>query len=177
MTENIVQQIYAEAKVYFDENPTEEILLLDKEADKVALQMQNEHAEKDALVGEVEDFLERPLPSDYWSRDLMDKRICTHDVIDVDLIKLYGDGKLIELPNSKPGAYEWRDKVCALEIWRVMMQRDDQPQPHNLRKIDEALRNSRYCGQSKKRRRFGESIGLQWGFEVDMTSYIKDLKA
>lgn len=176
LTEDIVQQIYAEAKVYFDENPTEEILLLDKEADKVALQMQNEHAEKDALIGEVEDFLERPLPSDYWSRDLVDKRICTHDVIDADLIKLYGDGKLIELPNSKPGAYEWRDKVCALEIWRVMMQRDDQPQPHNLRKIDDALRNSQYCGDSKKRMRFGEGIGRQHGFELDLSKHYQNLR-
>lgn len=176
LTKEVVQQMYAEAKFYFEENPVKETLLLDKEADEVALQMQEEHSEKDALVGELEDFLERPIPSDYWSTDLAEKRIRTHDVIDTDLINLYGDGKLIELPNSKPGAYEWRNKVCALEIWRVMMQRDDQPQPHNIRKIDEALRNTRYCGDSKKRMRFGEGIGRQHGFETDLSKYYKSLK-
>lgn len=57
-----------------------------------------------------------------------------------------------------------------------MMKRDDQPQPHNLRKIDKALRNTRYCGQSKSRYRFGEGIGRQYGFQIDLSSYYRDLK-
>lgn len=178
LTQDVVQQMYAEAKVYFEENPIDKALLLDKEADETALEMQNEHSEKDALVGEIEDFLERPLQSDYWYLPLEQRRWNLKDIknIDIDQFKLYGDGSVIELPNFKPGAHEWRDKICALEVWRVMMQRDDQPQPHHLRKIDEALRNSRYCGQSKKRKRFGDGVGLQWGFEVDMSPYYKELK-
>ena len=100
-----------------------------------------------------------------------------HDVIDQDYIKLYGDGKLIELPNAKPGAYVWRDKVCSMEIWKVMMKRDDQPQQHHLRKIDKALRNTSYCGQSKSRHRFGEGIGRQYGFGINLISYYQGLKA
>lgn len=57
-----------------------------------------------------------------------------------------------------------------------MMKRDDQPQQHHLRKIDKALRNTRYCGQTKRRSRFGESIGLQYGFDIEMDSYYKELK-
>ncbi|PNZ07327.1 virulence-associated protein E [Staphylococcus equorum subsp. linens] len=176
LTQDVVQQMYAEAKTYFDESPTEKALLLDKEADATALQMQTEHAEKDALIGEIEDFLERPLPSDYWYLDLDSRRRFAHDVVDEDYIKLYGDGKLIELPNTKPGQYVWRDKVCSLEIWRVMMKRDDQPQPHHTRKIDDALRNTSYCSKEKKRTRFGEGVGRQYGLDVDLSSYYKNLK-
>ena len=100
-----------------------------------------------------------------------------HDVIDQDYIKLYGDGKLIELPNAKPGAYVWRDKVCSMEIWKVMMKRDDQPQQHHLRKIDKALRNTSYCGQSKSRHRFGEGIGRQYGFGINLIYYYQGLKS
>ncbi|NMU75035.1 virulence-associated protein E, partial [Staphylococcus aureus] len=133
-------------------------------------------SEKDALVGEIEEFLERPIPSDYWYRTLEEKRVSAHDVIDQDYIKLYGDGKLIELPNTKPGAYVWRDKVCSMEIWKVMMKRDDQPQQHHLRKIDKALRNTNYCDTVKKQTRYGEGIGKQYGFSVDLASYYKNLK-
>ncbi|MDI1611771.1 virulence-associated protein E, partial [Staphylococcus aureus] len=77
---------------------------------------------------------------------------------------------------TKPGAYVWRDKVCSMEIWKVMMKRDDQPQQHHLRKIDKALRNTRYCGTTKRRFRFGKSIGRQYGFQIDLSSYYQDLK-
>ena len=95
-----------------------------KEADATALQMQTEQQvpEKDALIGKIEDFLERPLPSVYhWYLDLDSRRRFAHDVVDEDYIKLYGDGKLIELPNTKPG--QVRKIRCLLEIWRVMMER------------------------------------------------------
>ena len=37
LTPVVVQQMFAEAKVYFDENPTDKALLLDKEASEMAL--------------------------------------------------------------------------------------------------------------------------------------------
>ncbi|NGK82004.1 virulence-associated protein E, partial [Staphylococcus aureus] len=66
LTPVVVQQMFAEAKVYFDENPTDKALLLDKEASEMALKVQEKKTKKDALVGEIEEFLERPIPSDYW---------------------------------------------------------------------------------------------------------------
>ncbi|WP_244055392.1 virulence-associated E family protein, partial [Staphylococcus argenteus] len=54
LTQDIVQQMFAEAKVYFDDDPTDKALLLDKEASETALKVQEEHSEKDALVGEIE---------------------------------------------------------------------------------------------------------------------------
>ena len=52
----------------------------------------------------------------------------------------------------------------------------NQPQQHHLRKIDKALRNTRDCGQSKSRYRFGEGIGRQYGFQIDLSCYYKDFK-
>ncbi|MCY1607083.1 virulence-associated E family protein [Staphylococcus pettenkoferi] len=179
LTPEFVQQMYAEAKVYFDKNPIDKALLLDKEASETALEMQEEHSEKDTLIGEIEDFLEQPLPSGYWSLSLHDKQILFNGVngtnSDDHRFSFYNDGTLFSLYGSKPGQYVWRDKVCSKEVWKVMMGRDDQPQPHHLRKIDEALRNTRYCGIKKKKKRFGEGIGSQYGFEVDMAPYYKKL--
>ncbi|CAC8675366.1 pathogenicity island protein [Staphylococcus aureus] len=63
-----------------------------------------------------------------------------------------------------------------MEIWKVMMKRDDQPQQHHLRKIDKALRNTNYCDIVKKQTRYGEGIGKQYGFSVDLASYYQKLK-
>ncbi|WP_241964609.1 hypothetical protein, partial [Staphylococcus simulans] len=115
----------------------------------------------------------------YWSLSLHDKQILFNGVngtnSDNHRFSFYNDGTLFSLDGSKPGQYVWRDKVCSKEVWKVMMGRDDQPQPHHLRKIDEAIRNTRYCGISKKQSRYGEGIGKQYGFEVDMSSYYSEL--
>lgn len=177
LTRDVVQQMYAEAKVYFEENPIDKSLLLDKEASEAAIQMQEEHSEKDTLIGEIEDFLERPIPNHYWSESVGNKRaLVMYDYNSDDIKNLFENGELIQFKSNKPGQYVWRDKVCSMEIWKVMMKNDSQPQPHHLRKIDEALRNTRYCGTSKKQSRYGEGIGRQYGFDVDMSPYYKKLK-
>lgn len=177
LTQEVVQQLYAEAKYYFDKDPTSSALLLDEEAAQDALEMQNEHAEKDYLVGQIEEFLERPIPSDYWKMTVNEKRFEMNKIAkEKDNIKLFGNGKLIQVGSQyKPNQYKWRDKVCALEIWHVMMSHDDQPQQHHLRKIDTALRNTIYCNEKKKYKRFGEGIGRQYGFDVDLEPYYKSL--
>ncbi|EZX20752.1 hypothetical protein V070_01816 [Staphylococcus aureus C0673] len=176
LTQEVVQQMFAEAKEYFDENPIDESLLLDKEADKMAVQMQDEHAEKDALIGEIEAFLERPIPNHYWAEDVKNKRALVKYDYNPNIIRdLFDEGKLIGVDSKKPGELVWRDKVCSMEIWRVMMEKDDQPQPHHLRKIDEALRNISYCSDSKKQMRFGDEIGRQYGYAIDMKEYYQKL--
>lgn len=176
LTQEVVQQMFAEAKEYFDANPIDEALLLDKEADKMAIKMQNEHAEKDALVGEIEEFIERPIPNDYWSENVRKKRALLKYDYNHNIIRdLFDEGNLIGVDSKKPGELVWRDKVCSMEIWRVMMERDDQPQPHHLRKIDDALSNISYCSDTKKRLRFGDGIGRQYGYETDMKEYYQKL--
>ncbi|WP_016911421.1 virulence-associated E family protein [Mammaliicoccus vitulinus] len=175
LTQEVVQQMYAEAKVYFDKNPIDKTLLLDEKAAEMAIKMQEEHSEKDALVGEIEAFLERPIPSNYWEEPIYNMRSMMERSISEDDIKTFEGGSTIQVGLNKPGACLWRDKVCSLEIWKVMMKKDDQPQPHHLRKIDDALRKIIYCDDTKKRLRFGKSIGRQYGFEIDMKEYYQDL--
>lgn len=175
LTQDIVQQMYAEAKFYFDKNPVNETLLLDKEADKVALEMQNEHAEKDSLVGEIENFIEKPIPSNYYRLSLQEKRMIMARNYDTDDINFYGNGSVIELPNTKPAAYVWRSKICAHEIWKVMLGFDTAPPQHQTRKIDNALREISYCGDSKRQTRYGDGIGKQYGFDVNLKSYYQNL--
>ncbi|RIO10113.1 virulence-associated protein E [Mammaliicoccus sciuri] len=175
LTQEIVQQMYAEAKIYFDENPTEKALLLDKEATATALQIQNEHAEKDDLVGEIEAFLERPIPSNYWNMPLYEMRSAIDRTINDDDIKTFEGGTTIQVGSSKPGAYMWRDRICSKEIWKVMMKRDDQPKVHESRRIEDALRDISYCSVNKKRMRFGKNIGRQYGFEIDMKEYHENM--
>lgn len=177
LTPSVVQQMYAEAKSYFDNNPIDKSLLLDKEAAETAIEVQEEHSEKDVLIGEIEEFMERPITSEYWKESLEQKRWLITDMSNKEKeIKLFGGGSVIQVgADTKPTQHQWRDKVCSMEIWKVMMGRDDQPQPHNLRKIDEALRNTRYCGVQKKQSRFGDGIGKQYGFEVDLSVYYKSL--
>lgn len=176
LTPEVIQQMYAEAKVYFDDNPIDKALLLDEEASESALQLQDEHSEKDALIGEIEEFIERPIPNHYWAEDVKDKRALVKYDYNPNIIRdLFDEGKLIGVDSKKPGELVWRDKVCPMEIWRVMMERDDQPQPHHLRKIDNALRNISYCSGTKKRLRFGEDIGRQYGYEIDMKEYYQKL--
>lgn len=176
LTQEVVQQMFAEAKEYFDANPIDEALLLDKEADKMAIKVQNEHAEKDALIGEIEEFIERPIPNDYWAENVRSKRALLKYDYNHNVIRdLFDEGNLIGVDSKKPGELVWRDKVCSMEIWRVMMERDDQPQPHHLRKIDDALSNISYCSGTKKRLRFGDGIGRQYGYETDMKEYYQKL--
>lgn len=167
--------MYAEAKFYFDKNPVNESLLLDNEANKVALEMQNEHAEKDSLVGEIENFIEKPIPSNYYRLSLQEKRMIMARNYDTDDINFYGNGSVIELPNTKPAAYVWRSKICAHEIWKVMLGFDTAPPQHQTRKIDNALREISYCGDSKRQTRYGDGIGKQYGFDVNLKSYYQNL--
>ncbi len=176
LTQEVVQQMYAEAKVYFDKNPIDKTLLLDEKAAEMAIKMQEEHSEKDALIGEIEEFIERPIPNDYWAENVRNKRALLKYDYNHNIIRdLFDEGNLIGVDSKKPGELVWRDKVCSMEIWRVMMERDDQPQPHHLRKIDDALSKISYCSGTKKRLRFGDGIGRQYGYETDMKEYYQKL--
>ena len=175
LTQEVVQQMYAEAKVYFDKNPIDKTLLLDEKAAEMAIKMQEEHSEKDDLVGEIEAFLERPIPSNYWDMPLYEMRSAIDRTINDDDIKTFEGGTTIQVGSSKPGAYMWRDRICSKEIWKVMMKRDDQPKVHESRRIEDALRNISYCSVNKKRMRFGKNIGRQYGFEIDMKEYHENM--
>lgn len=176
MTSELVQQLWAETKYYYDEG---EPLILDEEDAATALIFQEAHTEEDPYQGLVEQFMEKPIPSDYWSRELREKRYWANKHIDPDYIKLYSEGKVIEVPeeyNTRPGVYEWRDKVSAHEIWYIALGNERAPKRSDLRQINETLRNSIYTVKEHNQVRCGDGIGRVKGFSVDLAPYYRELK-
>ncbi|WP_178137691.1 virulence-associated E family protein [Staphylococcus ureilyticus] len=148
LSDEVVQQIWAEAYHYYKQG---EGMKLDAEAEKVAVQMQESHTEDDPLVGEIEEFLNRPITNKYWELDAYEKRN--------------------RLMNgwSKDHVYIERDRTCALEIWKVMMgNHNSTPKKHETRKINQALDQLDICSKDAKARRFGRDVGLQRGYTVKL---------
>lgn len=152
LSDEVVQQIWAEAYHYYKQD---EGMKLDAEAEKVAAQMQESHTEDDPLVGEIEDFLNRPITTKYWESDVDEKRrIANHTGYN----QVYKEDGYIE-----------RDRVCALEIYKVMMGNlGSTPKQYETRKINQALDQLDICSKDAKAKRFGRDIGLQRGYTVKL---------
>lgn len=150
LSDEVVQQIWAEAYHYYKQG---EGMLLDAEAEKVAAQMQESHTEDDPLVGEIEEFLNRPITNKYWELDVYEKRSM---VIHTGYNEVY----------EKQGYVE-RDKTCANEIWKVMMGNlNSTPKKHETRKINLALDQLDTYSKDKNSRHFGKDIGKQRGYTL-----------
>lgn len=92
-----VDQIWAEAFVAWQLG---EPLYLSGEAERIAMEQQDEHRESNAKEGLVREFLDRPVPLDWEKRTISERR-------------LYWSGSF------SAGSVEtkMRDRVCAAEIW------------------------------------------------------------
>jgi len=95
--EREVDQIYAEAFVYWQQGET---LYLEGEAAEIAKIQQEEHREGNAKEGLIREFVERPVPPGWEKRDIAARRLFWA---------------------AEFGKYEGetvpRDRVCAAEIW------------------------------------------------------------
>ncbi len=89
-------QIWAEAVAAY---MLGESLCLSKVANSEAVDAQESHSEINPKVGVIAEFLERKIPSDWYSRDLAARRA------------YWGMGA-----KSSEGLME-RDRICAAEIW------------------------------------------------------------
>ncbi|QIN27577.1 hypothetical protein GJU84_11195 [Staphylococcus chromogenes] len=145
LTSTEVGQIWAEAKRAYDNG---EALLLDEEAEKDARRIQEEHTENDSLVGEIEDFLLKDIPPNYW------------DLSDYDKAEAINK----ELFEHSDKNYVKREKTCALEIYRVLQRNQGSPKQHEIRKINQALNSIPYL-QKSTQLRFG-SYGRQRGYKI-----------
>lgn len=95
MTDYEIDQIWAEAKLLYDEG---EPLYLSGKAAKLAEEAQHEHSEVDGRAGIIGDFLERKYPSNWDSLDINQRRIWLTDPLAAN-------------------AVEEREYVCIAEIW------------------------------------------------------------
>lgn len=100
ITDDEVMQIWAEAKVYFENN---ENLQLSPELEKRANELQNEAMEFDERQGIIESYLEMLLPNEWDNFDIYKRREYINEYYNEDSIIPKGDIK--------------RDTVSVIEIW------------------------------------------------------------
>jgi hypothetical protein len=144
LDEATVGQLWAEAVVRWQLG---ESLFLPPELEVEAERMREQHLERDPLQGQIEDFLDRPVPEDWQSWDIQRRRLFWSDPRAGSSLKL--------VP---------RDRVCAMEIWRECLG-DPRTMPkmdaHRINAILEALPGWERVSTA----RFGAGYGTQKGFK------------
>ena len=113
-------QIWAEAVELYHKG--ENIMYLPEEIQKVAAAVQEAFSQESQYQATVDEYLERPVPNDWYSMSLMEQRAwynATEDFKKSDEWDKYGKyGLLVE-----------RTKVCPQEIWFVALKEDKLPIP------------------------------------------------
>jgi putative DNA primase/helicase len=142
LNEYEVRQIWAEAVIRWRCGET---LFLDQRMEAEAEKRREGHTERDPLQGQIEEFLERPIPAD-WDRWNLERR------------RLFWAGGTPDIANLTQ-----RDRVCALEIWRECL-----GDVRNMSKADSNRINtvlSSIPGWSRVGTiRFGGGYGVQRGY-------------
>ena len=156
LTESEVDQIWAEAVFLWK---TGETLFLEGTQATDALREQEAHTEDQPLLGQIEEYLERLLPLDWYDRNLAARRAFIHSRGD------FGEEKLV-------GHAIKRTRTCPLEIFLEMMEGD----PRNLtpavsRQILDALRRLPDW-KPIGRKRFPPPCGQQRGFGTDPNEWV-----
>lgn len=120
LTDEEIDQIWAEAyQLYLAKEP----LYLIGEEDILAKIEQHKHSEVDERKGIIEEFLNTPLPDDWESKDVQDRR------------------RYFEDPLSAKGTNQ-RDFVCVAEIWCECLGKEKTGMSrYNTREINEILRS------------------------------------
>lgn len=117
-----------------------ESLYLEGEAARLAAQAQSERQEDDPLADIIRQWLEQPIPGDYWQRD---------------------GGRLFDEPDAQAPAVR-RDRTCAAEIWECCLggKGKDMSRVKALQ-IAEAMRR---IGWKRQTVRCGEKYGVVKGY-------------
>lgn len=141
-----VDQIWAEAYVYWILG---EELFLSKEVETLAFEQQESHRESSGKEGVIQEFLERPIPSNWDQLDLQKRRMFWQGNL-----KLTDGVELIH-----------REKVCAMEIWVECFNGE----ARYMKRVDSVeingiLTSLKGWKRNKSKRRYGP-YGILSGFE------------
>lgn len=132
LTEDEVDQIWAEAMVYYKKG---EKLFLSEDADLIAKKEQRIHSEIDDRQGIIEEYLDKRLPTDWDELDIFERRSFLEDPL-------------------KKGTVE-RDYVCVAEIWCECLGKNKEDMDrYKTRDVNEILRGLEGWEQSKSTRMF-----------------------
>ena len=138
-----VDQIWAEAvELWKNKEP----LHLNKEEEKEAAQQQDSHSEESAKAGLIEEYLNKPLPDDWYNLDISQKRSYIQG-------SDFGDS---------PEGNMVREKTCVMEIWCELFNGDPkQLSPMSAREINDILSSIDGWEKGKSTLRFGKIYGAQ----------------
>lgn len=146
LTQEDIDQIWAEAvQLYKDDEP----LFLNADEEKEAQAQQDSHSEESAKAGLVEEYLNKPITDDWYSKSINDRR------------QYIQGGDFGEEPEGDTK----RNKTCVMEIWCELFNGDPkQLTPLNSREINEILKGLKGWKQYDGRLRFGKIYGVQRAF-------------
>jgi hypothetical protein len=144
LTRAVVDQLWAEAAYLYEQGET---LFLPKELEAQALEVQEQHSERDDRAGIIERYLEKLLPDGWEQRDMYKRR------------EYYqSDDELGEI-----GKYS-RERVCAAEIWvEAFGLKLGDMNTYNTKFIHDAIRTMEDWKPYRYKARFG-IYGLQRGY-------------
>lgn len=153
MSEETRNQIWAEAKTYFEQG---ERIYLNEEEEKLAVDQQELHTEVSSLEGMIAEYLEVKITEDWYELSREQRR---------EFIRDRGDNITEEGTIS-------RDKVSVIEVWVELLNGDPKNiHPAKAAEIRNILANLKGWEKHKKsdgRLRFGKDYGKQ-------TAYIRSV--
>lgn len=141
-----VDQIWAEAvELWKNKEP----LHLSGEEEKEAALQQDSHSEESAKAGVIEEYLNKPLPENWYDLDITEKRnyIQGSDFGDMP------EGNMV------------RDRTCVMEVWCELFNGDPKQLSYmSSREITEILKTLDGWKSHEGRLRFGKIYGTQRAF-------------
>ncbi|MBR0307862.1 MAG: virulence-associated protein E [Mogibacterium sp.] len=145
LTQDVVDQIWAEAYISYTLGAEDLYLSADENAE--ALEQQEAHKETDPREGMILGFVQRRVPLDWHKRSLNARRMYW-----ADEFKTADDKDTVE-----------RDRICVAEVWCELFNGDIK----NIKRADALFINnvlSKITGWEKKRMKAGEPYGFQRGY-------------
>ncbi len=141
-----VDQLWAEAKHYYDQG--EELFIKD-EIEEAAKKAQAKHREVDPRLGQVMEYLDMKLPTDWPNMTLQARRDFIHiNQFDVE------------------DKYIVRDRICPMEIWCELFKGDlNERSKYDVKMVCQMLKEVEGWEQDTKTSRFGKIYGVQRGFK------------
>ena len=141
-----VDQIWAEVYCYW---MLGEPLYLSKDVEALAEEQQESHRESHAKEGIIREFIDKKIPSEWDSYDLMKRRQFWAGTLKLPLEEVLVD----------------REKVCAVEIWQECFNGDPKyMKRQDSTEINNIIGNIKGWKRNKSSRRYG-FYGTQKGFE------------
>lgn len=145
LSQEVVNQIWAEAKVYYDQGA--KTILTNPESIQTALALQEQHREDNGLKGKIEAFLKVPITHDWYELSNAEKQRYFQE-------KLY---------KNTDQLLEKRGKICSWEIWHECFLNKNTIPKKQSAEINNVLRQIK--GMKETRTSFG-CHGQQRGFMI-----------